>query len=189
MNIIVAGAGIVGVSCAIWLQRAGHDVTIVDRTGPASGTSHGNAGVLAAGAVIPVTTPGLIRKAPGMLWNRDAPLFLRWSYLPRLLPFLRHYLGHATQVHVDHYAAAIAERFDGFLSTGRRFSFLIGHPWILRNGLRMAVGTDTLANITLQVMGNLVDGDTPGAAGRIFRLTEKTLAVADPLLRRSRAAA
>jgi geranylgeranyl reductase family protein len=89
----------------------------------------------------------------------------------------------------DKYDEVIAERFDGFLSTGRRFSFLIGHPWILRNGLRMAVGTDTLANITLQVMGNLVDGDTPGAAGRIFRLTEKTLKVADPLLRKSRAAA
>jgi len=86
------------------------------------------------------------------------------------------------------YDREIADRFDGFLSTGRRFSFLIGHPWILRNGLRMAVGTDTLANITLQVMGNLVDGSTPGAAGRVFRLTEKTLAVADPLLRRSRAA-
>jgi len=85
------------------------------------------------------------------------------------------------------YDQAIAERFDGFLSTGRRFSFLIGHPWILRNGLRMAVGTDALANITLQVMGNLVDGDTPGAAGRVFRLTEKALAVADPLIRRSRA--
>jgi len=87
------------------------------------------------------------------------------------------------------YDQAIAERFDGFLSTGRRFSFLIGHPWILRNGLRMAVGTDTLANITLQVMGNLVDGDTPGAAGRVFRVTEKALSIADPLLRRSRAAA
>lgn len=87
------------------------------------------------------------------------------------------------------YDAAIADRFDGFLSTGRRFSFLIGHPWILRNGLRMAVGTDALANITLQVMGNLVDGDTPGVAGRVFRLTERALAVADPLLRKSRASA
>ncbi len=86
------------------------------------------------------------------------------------------------------YDRIVGERFDGFLSTGRRFSFLIGHPWILRNGLRLAVGTDALANITLQVMGNLVDGDTPGAAGRIFRMTEKTLALADPLLRRSRAA-
>lgn len=107
MQVIVVGAGIVGVSCAIWLQRSGHEVTIVDRAGPASGTSHGNAGVLAAGAIVPVTTPGIMRKAPGMLMDRDAPLFLRWAYLPRLLPFLRRYLGHATDAHVDHYARAM----------------------------------------------------------------------------------
>lgn len=107
MKVIVAGAGIVGVSCAIWLQRAGHDVTIVDRAGPASGTSHGNAGVLAAGAVVPVTVPGLMRKAPKMLFDPDQPLFLRWSYLPRLLPFLARYMSHATDAHVDHYAAAM----------------------------------------------------------------------------------
>ncbi|PUB14981.1 NAD(P)/FAD-dependent oxidoreductase [Yoonia sediminilitoris] len=107
MKIIVAGAGIVGVSCAIWLQRAGHDVTIIDRAGPASGTSHGNAGVLAAGAIVPVTTPGLLARAPGMLLNPDAPLFLRWSYLPKLLPYLVKYLGYATDKHVDHYATAM----------------------------------------------------------------------------------
>ena len=108
MQVIVVGAGIVGVSCAIWLQRSGHDVTIVDRAGPASGTSHGNAGVLAAGAVIPVTTPGLWRKAPGMLMNPDAPLFLKWSYLPKLIPFLSRYLSFANDKHVDHYGAAMS---------------------------------------------------------------------------------
>ncbi len=87
------------------------------------------------------------------------------------------------------YDLAVEEMFDGFLSTGRRFSFLIGHPWILNSGLKMAVGTDAIAKITLQVMGNLVDGQTPGAAGRIFRLTDKTLKTADPILRRTRAAA
>ena len=107
MQILVAGAGIVGVSCAIWLQRAGHDVTIVDRTGPASGTSHGNAGVLATGAVVPVTVPGILRHAPRMLFDRDGALFLRWSYLPRLLPFLRTYLSYATDAHVDHYARSM----------------------------------------------------------------------------------
>jgi D-amino-acid dehydrogenase len=108
MKVIVVGAGIVGVSCAIWLQRDGHDVTIVDRAGPASGTSHGNAGVLAAGAIIPVTVPGLLRRAPAMLLNRNAPLFLKWSYLPKLVPFLAKYLRHATDKHVDVYAAAMS---------------------------------------------------------------------------------
>lgn len=87
------------------------------------------------------------------------------------------------------YDVEVGDRFDSFLSTGRRFSFLIGHPMILKTGLRMAVGTEQIANITLQVMGNLVDGQTPGAAGRIFRMTDRALAVADPLLRRTRATA
>lgn len=87
------------------------------------------------------------------------------------------------------YDRLIGERFDGFLRTGRRFAFLIGHPRLMRTGLRFAVGTQSIANITLQVMGNLVDGDTPGAAGRTFRLADRTLAVADPVLRRTRARA
>jgi menaquinone-9 beta-reductase len=87
------------------------------------------------------------------------------------------------------YDTEIGERFDAFLRTGRRFSFLIGHPWILRNGLRVAVGTQSVADITLAVMGNLVDNDTPGAAGRVLRIADRTLAAADPLLRRTRAAA
>jgi len=108
MRVIVVGAGIVGVSCAIWLQRSGHDVTIVDRSGPASGTSYGNAGVLAAGAIIPVTTPGLIKRAPGMLLNPNSPLFLKWSYLPKLIPFLTRYMSYATDAHVDRYGRAMS---------------------------------------------------------------------------------
>jgi geranylgeranyl reductase family protein len=87
------------------------------------------------------------------------------------------------------YDRQIGERFDGFLRTGRRFAFLIGHPRLMRTGLRVAVGTDKIAQITLQVMGNLVDSSTPGAAGRTMRLADKGLALADPLLRKTRARA
>lgn len=85
------------------------------------------------------------------------------------------------------YDRQIGERYDAFLRTGRRFSFLIGHPWILRSGLRVAVGTEGIANITLQVMGNLVDSDTPGAGGVVMRAADGLLGLADPLLRRTRA--
>ncbi len=85
------------------------------------------------------------------------------------------------------YDREVGHRFDEFLRTGRRFSFLIGHPWILRSGLRLAVGTQGIADITLQVMGNLVDSETPGAAGRVLRAADRVLAAADPVLRRTRA--
>jgi len=101
----------------------------------------------------------------------------------------------AADLFVDDPAAApaaydreIAARFDGFLRTGRRFSFLIGHPLMLRTGLRIAVGTQATADITLAVMGNLVDSETPGTSGRVLRLADRVLATADPLLRRTRAA-
>ena len=89
----------------------------------------------------------------------------------------------------ERYDVEVGQRFDSFLRTGRRFSFLIGHPWILNTGLRMAVGTDAIAKITLQVMGNLVDSDTPGVAGAVLKVTDKALGLADPLLRKTRAAA
>ena len=89
----------------------------------------------------------------------------------------------------DRYDAQVGARFDAFLRTGRRFSFLIGHPWILRSGLRFAVGTQGIAEITLQVMGNLVDGDTPGAGGVTMRAADRVLAALDPVLRRTRARA
>lgn len=87
------------------------------------------------------------------------------------------------------YDKVVGERFDSFLRTGRRFSFLIGHPMLLRPGLRVAVGTQSAADITLAVMGNLIDSETPGAAGRVMRLADRTLRIADPILRRTRAAA
>ncbi|MBM3718295.1 MAG: geranylgeranyl reductase family protein [Actinobacteria bacterium] len=87
------------------------------------------------------------------------------------------------------YDHEVGERFDSFLRTGRRFSFLIGHPWILRPGLRIAVGTQSAADITLAVMGNLIDSQTPGAAGRVMRMADSVLGAVDPVLRRTRAAA
>ncbi len=85
------------------------------------------------------------------------------------------------------YDRQVAARFDAYLRTGRRFSFLIGHPRILRAGLRLAVSTDAIAKLTLQVMGNLIDSDTPGFAGAVLRATDRALALADPMLRRSSA--
>jgi len=94
-RIAVIGAGIVGVSCALWLQRDGNNVVLIDREGPAAGTSYGNGGVLASCAVVPVNAPGLGTSAPKMIFNPNSPLFVRWSYLPRMLPWLLGYLRRA----------------------------------------------------------------------------------------------
>jgi len=87
-TVIVIGAGICGLSAAIWLNRAGHRVTLVDRDHPGAGASYGNAGLLAQWAIVPVNTPGLLTTALKYLADPDAPLWLRWRDLPRLAPWL-----------------------------------------------------------------------------------------------------
>ncbi|MEM6595676.1 MAG: FAD-dependent oxidoreductase, partial [Pseudomonadota bacterium] len=107
-TVAVVGAGIVGVSTAIWLQRDGHKVILIDREGPAAGTSYGNGGVLASCSCVPVTGPGLIKKAPKMALDPNQPLFLKWGYLPKLAPWLLKYLSHANAEDTKRIAAAVA---------------------------------------------------------------------------------
>ncbi|MCP1673706.1 D-amino-acid dehydrogenase [Natronocella acetinitrilica] len=94
-QIVVIGAGIVGICCARWLQRDGHQVTVVDSEPPGEACSFGNAGVFATDSVIPLATPGIVRKAPGLLLRKDSGLDLRWSYLPRIAPWLARFMASA----------------------------------------------------------------------------------------------
>jgi D-amino-acid dehydrogenase len=94
-KIVVIGAGIVGAASAIWLRRAGHDVTLIDKGVPGMGASYGNGCILASCSVVPVTVPGLLRKGPGYLLDPGFPLFMRLSYAPRLVPWLMRYMSHA----------------------------------------------------------------------------------------------
>jgi D-amino-acid dehydrogenase len=107
IRVAVVGAGIVGVATAVWLQRAGCSVVLIDRDAPGAGASFGNGGVLAACASVPVTVPGLIGRAPRMALDPGAPLFVRWSHLPRIAPWLVRYLGHATAADARRTAQAL----------------------------------------------------------------------------------
>ncbi len=107
-TVAVIGAGIVGVSTALWLQRDGHNVILIDKAGPGEGASGGNGGILASCSMVPVTVPGLFLKSPGMLFSADGPLFLRWSYLPKLAPWLLRYLRGCRSQETKRIAGAIA---------------------------------------------------------------------------------
>lgn len=106
--VVVIGGGIMGLSSAIWLLRSGRAVTIVDPGIARRPASFGNAGVLAACSVVPVTTPGLIGKAPWLALDPNSPLFVRWSYLPRLAPWLVRYLKHANAADAARIARGLA---------------------------------------------------------------------------------
>ena len=85
---IVLGAGVAGLSTALYLQRSGHAVTVVDPLPPAGGTSYGNSGLISSDTAVPIALPGMLRKVPGWLANSEGPLTVRRAYLPRLMPWL-----------------------------------------------------------------------------------------------------
>lgn len=85
---IVLGAGVAGLSTALYLQRSGNSVTVIDPLPPAGGTSYGNSGLISSDTAVPVALPGMLRKVPGWLANREGPLTVRPAYLPRLTPWL-----------------------------------------------------------------------------------------------------
>ena len=88
----VIGAGVVGLCCAVALQRKGHNVVLIDRLDPGTGTSFGNGGLIQIDAVVPIATPGILRSVPRMLLDQRGPLVIRWRYLHKIAPWILRFL-------------------------------------------------------------------------------------------------
>lgn len=105
-DIAIAGAGIVGVSCALWAQLRGLKVLLADGNAPGSGTSFGNAGTIATYACVPVNSPSIVSGLPFYLFSKESPLGFDWSYaltnLPWMISFLRNCSKERVRAITDH---------------------------------------------------------------------------------------
>ncbi|MBB3996306.1 NAD(P)/FAD-dependent oxidoreductase [Aureimonas pseudogalii] len=94
-DILVLGAGIVGVSAALHLQARGRDVVLVDRRAPGEGTSFGNAGLIERSSMVPYAFPRRWRTVLRYGLNRSTDLRFDWRHLPAAAPFLLRYWHHS----------------------------------------------------------------------------------------------
>jgi D-amino-acid dehydrogenase len=83
-DVLIVGAGIIGIACAHYLSSAGLRVTVIDQGRVAGGCSHGNCGYICPSHVLPLTEPGAIATAIKSLFNPRAPFRVK----PRLSPAL-----------------------------------------------------------------------------------------------------
>ena len=117
-SITVLGAGIVGMCCAAYLQREGHQVTVIDRGPPGQGTSFGNAGILSPASCVPMAMPGVVSKLPGWLMDPLGPVAVRFAHLPSMLPWFLHFCRAARMKNVEANADAlrrlVAQTFDAY---------------------------------------------------------------------------
>ncbi|MFT3974062.1 MAG: FAD-dependent oxidoreductase [Amaricoccus sp.] len=90
-DVVVIGAGFVGVSVALHLQRRGRSVVLVDKGLPGHGTSFGNAGVIQHEAVVPYGFPRRASKLAAVLARRGADISYHWRALPATAGCLARY--------------------------------------------------------------------------------------------------
>ena len=107
-DVLVLGAGIIGICCALALQKKGHTVTIIDPEAPGSQTSSGNAGGIAVTEVIPLSMPGVLRSAPQWLLDPAGPLSIRWQHIPSLLPWFWRFIEAGSQQNVARIVPVLA---------------------------------------------------------------------------------
>ena len=141
-QIAVIGGGIVGVSNALALQKAGHQVTLIDRGTPGRETSYGNAGVLSESSVAVLNSPGLLKSLPKLLFGRSNSVRFSPGLVIRRFGWMVGFLsyctarrwcaaGHALRalqlVSLDQHKAWIAEagvddllRYGGWMKVFRR---------------------------------------------------------------------
>ncbi|RCS25633.1 D-amino acid dehydrogenase [Phyllobacterium salinisoli] len=97
MKITILGAGVIGVTSAYYLAKAGHEVTVIDRQpAPALETSFANAGEISPGYASPWAAPGIPMKALKWLFMQHSPLILRPQVDLAMLSWLLAMLANCT---------------------------------------------------------------------------------------------
>lgn len=131
-DIVVVGAGIIGVACALQLARQGKRVVVMDPQAPGMGASYGNAGHLATEQVFPIADLSILKRLPAMLLDPMGPLRLDWKYLPRALPWFTRLLLNLRPAHYQRTVAGIRALNEDSLGAWQRLLRSIEQPQLLR---------------------------------------------------------
>ncbi|UYG08999.1 NAD(P)/FAD-dependent oxidoreductase [Halomonas sp. M4R1S46] len=105
---VVIGGGIVGICCALYLQREGMHVTLVDPAEPGDSTAKWSCGQMAVSEIIPLSKPGIIKKVPGWILDQKGPLALRPAAVPKLMPWMLRFMANARRSRIDQIAEELA---------------------------------------------------------------------------------
>ena len=113
LKIGIVGAGIQGISNALFLQKKGFNVTIFDRDEPGSpAASYGNAGHFSPYASVPINRPDILPDVPAMLLSSTGPLALKWNYVPKMIPWVLQFIKNCTTKKMMHTAKNMHQILD-----------------------------------------------------------------------------
>ena len=109
MKIGIIGGGIIGLSSAYYLSKAGHQITILEQGEMKDGCSFGNAGMIVPSHLIPLAAPGMISKGIRWMFNSSSPFYVKPRLSGELIKWGYHFYKSATKEHVKRSAPALKE--------------------------------------------------------------------------------
>jgi glycine/D-amino acid oxidase-like deaminating enzyme len=113
LKVGIVGAGIQGISNALFLQKKGFKVTIFDRDQPGSpAASYGNAGHFSPYACVLMNRPDVLTDIPAMLLSSTGPLALKWNYVPKMIPWFLKFIRNCTTKRMMHTAKNMHQILD-----------------------------------------------------------------------------
>ena len=109
----IIGAGIQGISNALFLQKKGFEVTIFDRENPGSpAASYGNAGHFSPYASLSLNRSDILLDVPAMLMSSTGPLALKWNYVPKMIPWFLKFILNTSKNKMMHTAKNMHQILD-----------------------------------------------------------------------------
>lgn len=133
MSIVIVGSGVVGLATAYWLQRAGHDVELVERATVGSGASRGNAGEICPELATPVAKLSLIRSAATQAYRHDSALHVSPSALPSHAGFLARIVSNALPARYRENSRELSLLAEAALEAFAEMADEVGFP-VIRDG-------------------------------------------------------
>ena len=108
-KVLIIGGGIVGLSSAYYLHKAGHQVTVVDKGDMTDNCSYGNAGMIVPSHFIPLATPGMVSQGIRWMFSSKSPFYVKPSLNPELISWGLKFLKKANAEHVEKSAMPLTE--------------------------------------------------------------------------------
>lgn len=108
-NVIVAGGGIIGLSSAYYLQQAGYNVTVLDRSDFLDNCSYGNCGYVCPSHFIPLATPGVVKQGLKWMLNSQSPFYVQPRLSRSLIDWGLKFMKSATKEHVERSAVPLRD--------------------------------------------------------------------------------
>jgi len=152
-SVIIIGGGIIGLCTAYYLQKEGHQVTIIDKSDLSSGASFANAGYITPSHIIPLAAPGMIAKGIKWMFNSSSPFYIKPRFDLDFFKWSWYFHRASTKEKVEKAIPVIKEinllsrdLFESIKASGDLGDFQLD-----RKGLLMLYKTDKAAEEEMQV--------------------------------------